>query len=133
MICFVKNNIMKNLAEYILESSQELKIERELEDLAKKHKYDTNIYGTIVGSDNDKHTTWIAINFKEPWQHVKGGDITLSVINRTVNSVGENAYLKVPAEAQKLWKEVESVGYKSVDDAHKAALKYIEEFDKIIK
>lgn len=124
---------MKNLVEYILESSQELKIERELEDLAKKHKYNTNIYGTIVGSDNKKHTTWIAINLKNPWQHVKGGDIALSVINRTVNSVGDNAYLKVSAKAQKLWKEVESIGYNNVEDAHKAALKYIEEFDKILK
>ena len=32
------NKNMKNLSEYILESSQELKIERELEDLAKKYK-----------------------------------------------------------------------------------------------
>lgn len=127
------NKNMKNLVEYILESSQELKIERELEDLAKKHKYDTNIYGTIVGSDDDKHTTWIAINLKEPWQDVEGGDIVLNVINRTVNSVGDNAYLKVSAKAQKLWKEVESIGYNNVKDAHEAALKYIEEFDKILK
>lgn len=124
---------MKNLVEYILESSQELKIERELEDLAKKYKYDTNIYGTIVGSDDNKHTTWIAINLKEPWQDIEGGDIILKVINRTVNSVEDNAYLKVPQKARKLWKEVESIGYNNVEDAHQAALKYIKEFDKIMK
>jgi hypothetical protein len=130
-----KNNLyyMKNLVEYILQSSQELKIERELEDLAKKYKYDTNIYGTIVGSDDDKHTTWIAISLKEPWRDVEGGDITLTVINRTVNSVGDDAYIKVPQKAQKLWKEVESIGYNNVEDAHQAALKYIKEFDKILK
>jgi hypothetical protein len=124
---------MRNLSEYILESSQELKIERELEDLAKKYKYDTNIYGTIVGSDDNKHTTWIAINLKEPWQDIEGGDIILKVINRTVNSVEDNAYLKVPQKAQKLWKEVESIGYNNVEDEHQAALKYIKEFDKIMK
>jgi hypothetical protein len=125
---------MKSLKDMLNESliSEGLKIERELEDLAKKYKYDTNNYGTIVGSDDDKHTTWIAISLKKPWQHVKG-DIALQVINRTVNSVEDDAYLEVSADARKLWREVESVGYNSVEDAHKAALKYIEEFDKILK
>ena len=126
---------MKTLKEQLNESiiSESLKIERELEDLAKKYKYDNNIYGTIVGSDDDKHTTWIAINLKEPWHHIKGGNIVLKVINRTVNMVGENPYLEVSTDARKLWREVESIGYNSVEDAHQAALKYIEEFDKILK
>ena len=120
---------MKNLVEYILESES-----LSLEKLAKKYNYDENIYGTVVGSDDDSHTTWIIIGKAEyPYQKRKGGDYTLSVVNRTVNMAGENPFLKISKKAQDLWKEVESIGYKTVDDAHKAALKYIKEFDKILK
>lgn len=118
---------MKSLVENIRESLN-------LEKLAKKYNYDENIYGTIVGSDDNSHTTWISISKAEyPYQKRKGGDYILSVINRTINMVGENPFSKVPKKAQDLWREVESIGFKDIETAHDAALKYIEEFDKILK